>query len=50
MPTETKIVLGTIYNGDFDDYRNAAEDMTDQKGLPVQFEYSNYIFTVEKKK
>ncbi len=49
MPTETKILIGTIYQADFEDYKYAAEDMSSEKGLPVQFEYGGFMYTVEKK-
>lgn len=50
MPKETKILLGTIVNGMFDEYKDEAEELTKEKELPVSFEYGGFIYTVEYKK
>lgn len=50
MSIGTKILLGTIYQGSFEDYKDAAEEMALEKCLPVSFEWGGFIYTVEKTK
>lgn len=45
--TEHVIHMGTIYQVSFGDYKDAAEDLSKEKGLPVRFEWGGYYHTVE---
>lgn len=49
MARETKILLGTIFNGTFEEYKDEAEELSREKQLPVAFEYGGFIYTVEYK-